>query len=217
MSIQPEIRQCGPSSVPDFVRIHEAAFLDRAMTALGTETVRRYYASILSGAHDVTALTASVDGEVAGFCIGGHLANHMRQFLRDNFLFLTTQFLRHPWFAFHGLVRSRALLAIRLLLRPFRISCPSPAQTGPAANVFSVRVIAVHPDHRRLGVGRALLSAIESHAEQGQFSEMRLAVNLDNKEAIQFYENLGWERLPGIRTSEVAMRKRIPGSDSVCR
>lgn len=209
MSILLKIEQCGPSSVPDLVRIHEAAFHDRAMTALGTETVRRYYASILSGEYEVTALTATVSGEAVGFCVGGDLSNHIRQFLRDNFLFLAGRFLRHPWFAFHGLIRDRALLAIRLLLSSFRTSPKTPEQATKPARVFSIRAIAVHPDYQRQGVGRGLLSAIEDYAVRGGFSEMRLAVNLENKGAIQFYESLDWERMPGVRATEAAMRKRI--------
>ena len=54
-----------------------------------------------------------------------------------------------------------------------------------------------------------LLSATEVHAAQRKFTEMRLAVNLENKGAVQFYENLGWERLPGLRESETVMRKQI--------
>ena len=210
MSTLLKIAQCGPSSVSDLVRIHEAAFHDRAMTALGTETVRRYYASMLSSEYEVTALSATLSGEVAGFCVGGHLTNHIQRFLQDNLLFLTGRFLRHPWLAFHGLVRDRAILGIQLLLGPLKTSHRPPEQTSRSARVFNVRAIAVHPDHHRQGVGRELLSAIEGHAIRDGFSEIRLAVNLENEGAIQFYENLSWERLPGLRASEIVMRKPLP-------
>ena len=209
MRTQPEIQDGGPSGVPDIVRIHEAAFHDRAMTALGTETVRRYYASMFSDEYEVTALTAMLSGEVVGFCIGGILSNHIHRFLRDNLLFLVGRFLRHPWLALHGLVRDRALLAIRLLFSSFRASPREPAQAAKPESVFNVRAIAVHPHYHRQGVGRALLSAIEDRAAQGGFPEIRLAVNRENKGAVRFYENLGWQREPGMRATEVAMRKRL--------
>ena len=101
------------------------------------------------------------------------------------------------------------MLGIQLLLSSVRTSPRPPEQTSRSARVFNVRAIAVHPDHHRQGVGRELLSATEVHAAQRKFTEMRLAVNLENKGAVQFYENLGWERLPGLRESETVMRKQI--------
>jgi GNAT superfamily N-acetyltransferase len=46
----------------------------------------------------------------------------------------------------------------------------------------------VLPDYRRLGAGKALVSAIEKQAKQRDFSRLYLYTN----DAVGFYERLGW-------------------------
>ncbi|MBE6633783.1 MAG: ribosomal-protein-alanine N-acetyltransferase [Ruminococcaceae bacterium] len=53
--------------------------------------------------------------------------------------------------------------------------------------------IAVHPDHRRLGVGHAILSALEQEALDRGLEQLSLEVRVSNLAAISLYERHGFE------------------------
>lgn len=53
--------------------------------------------------------------------------------------------------------------------------------------------IAVHPSHRRLGVGHALLSALEQEAQGRGLGQLSLEVRVSNLAAISLYERHGFE------------------------
>ncbi len=58
--------------------------------------------------------------------------------------------------------------------------------------------IAVFPDARRQGVGKALLTYLSSFARKNQFSFLTLEVRVSNFAAIRLYEHLGYEK-SGVR------------------
>ena len=63
---------------------------------------------------------------------------------------------------------------------------------GESAEVLTVGVV---PDARRLGVGTALLDALEGHARDRGAREMFLEVRVDNDGAIALYEHRGYARI----------------------
>ena len=58
--------------------------------------------------------------------------------------------------------------------------------------------IAVHPEFRRMGVGKAVLSAMISQAEQQGITEISLEVRVSNLAAKELYLQVGFE-IAGVR------------------
>ena len=58
--------------------------------------------------------------------------------------------------------------------------------------------IAVHPDYRRSGYGRAVVLALTEYAAKKGITSISLEVRESNIAAIALYESLGWKRC-GIR------------------
>ena len=52
--------------------------------------------------------------------------------------------------------------------------------------------IAVHPDHRRQGIGAALLGALIAHAKQTRAIRITLDVRVSNAPALSLYEKFGF-------------------------
>jgi ribosomal protein S18 acetylase RimI-like enzyme len=59
-------------------------------------------------------------------------------------------------------------------------------------------LLAVHPAHRRKGVGSALLSWLEATTRVAGMNLIRLEARTQNSEAIAFYHRHGFEEL-GLR------------------
>lgn len=59
--------------------------------------------------------------------------------------------------------------------------------------ILYISNLAVHPQYRRLGVGRQLLLSCESIAQQWGFSELYLHVLEDNARAKQLYRSMGYQ------------------------
>lgn len=57
-----------------------------------------------------------------------------------------------------------------------------------------VYYLAVHPDHRRRGLGKQMMEAAETWLRDLAAPKIQLMVRSDNDEAIAFYEALGLER-----------------------
>ena len=58
--------------------------------------------------------------------------------------------------------------------------------------------IAVAPDHRRLGIGRKLMEAMEDFAAQNQVKAVTLEVRSQNTAALKLYKSYGFEEA-GVR------------------
>lgn len=72
-----------------------------------------------------------------------------------------------------------------------------------------VLTVAVHPEHRRRGIARELLSACEHAWVRAGVRRAYLDVRTDNAAAIALYEGLGWVRA-GVRAGYYA-----DGSDAL--
>jgi ribosomal-protein-alanine N-acetyltransferase len=65
--------------------------------------------------------------------------------------------------------------------------------------------LAVHPDHRRRGVGRALMDFLLDRAREKRGTKVFLEVRPSNQAALALYESMGFRRLyrrPGYYTPE---------------
>lgn len=66
------------------------------------------------------------------------------------------------------------------------------------ADSCELEAMVVAPQHRRAGVGRALLAALTAWASSRHTSKMQLEVRCQNDSAIAFYERAGFTR-DGLR------------------
>ena len=64
-----------------------------------------------------------------------------------------------------------------------------------AADEGSITNVATHPDARRQGLGRAVVSALLSHAPTLGLTDVYLEVRVSNEAAIALYRSLGFEEV----------------------
>jgi len=199
----------GRDRLGEVAGIHRRAFPEGALTALGPEAVRRYYEWQLCGPHDVVFLGAiDATAGLVGFCVGGVFRGALSGYLRANRLHLLRTVAARPWIVGQAVVRERGARAIVVLAhtRHPRSSPPSPAR-----QTFGVLAVAVDPDHRRRGIGRCLLTAIEAAARERGFHRMALTIDPANLGAARFYEASGWTASGPAERPTAAMEKRIGG------
>lgn len=176
--------------------LHARAFPDAAMTAFGPEAVRRYYLWLLEGPHDAALMLAWRGDRLVGFCAAGWFRGAVRGFLRANRLYLASRVLRHPSLLRTELVRDRIALAARLTARFSWLGRARAKQASVPQDVrrFGVLSIATDPNARGTGAGRALMMEAEARARREGHVSMVLTVHPDNSRAVNFYEQIGWER-----------------------
>ena len=68
--------------------------------------------------------------------------------------------------------------------------------------------VAVHPDHKGAGLGRALMVLAEAEALAQGYRELRLTTHVDIPENVQLYAHLGWKHA-GRRGNKISMKKMI--------
>lgn len=190
-----EIRDLNQQDLPAIAKIHALAFPSSALTALGASAVRCYYEWQLMGPHDVSALGAFYENEMAGFCFGGVFRGAMSGFLRKNRAYLVWLVLTHPWLVANPLFRDRLVNGLKVLRRfskPGRTNQPSPIHKKPSFGILS---IAVNPEFQGKGLAKALMAESEAIAKRQGLDEMNLTVNPDNYQAIRFYDSLGWRKV----------------------
>jgi ribosomal protein S18 acetylase RimI-like enzyme len=192
-----EIRPVQVANLGDVAAVHMRAFPDSALTRLGLEAVRRYYEWLLLGPYDQTVLAAWVNEKIVGFLFGGCFRGAMGGFLKKNALFLALNTLRRPWLVTNAIFRERIRFGFANFHKKTN-SCPSNVPVPPANNHklrFGVLALAVDPAAQGMGIGQALMAAIEQIARVQGFERMSLTVHVDNYQAIRFYEKQGWKRL----------------------
>jgi ribosomal protein S18 acetylase RimI-like enzyme len=180
--------------LPAVAQIHLAAFPESGLTMLGLEAVRRYYEWQLTGPHDVTALGAFVDGELAGFCFCGIFRGATSGFLSHNKSYLTWRVLTHPWLFANPIIRDRINISTHLLSGFSRTKKKETKKPQDRMKPFGILSIAVHPNRQGLGIGKLLMLESETIARRQNFREMDLTVHPENHQAVGFYESLAWKK-----------------------
>lgn len=86
--------------------------------------------------------------------------------------------------------------------------------TFSAKPLINIHDVAVHPEHRRQGVGRALMQAVESKAIELGCCKVTLEVDQDNQAAKQLYADLGFVGQTNAEAPSAALfwHKRIASS-----
>ena len=185
--------------------IHCAAFSTSPLTLLGREAVRRYYAWLLGGPHDVTAVGAFSSGQCVGFSFGGVFRGAMTGFLKRNRVYLGLRVLSHPWLLARAPFRSRLWQGLRILGRRQKKPGPAPSATPS----FGILSIAVDPAWQGSGAASALMRESESAAVRLGFRQMHLTVHPENARAVRFYEKSGWRRHPEGPTWSGSFRRSL--------
>jgi ribosomal protein S18 acetylase RimI-like enzyme len=188
------VQEMLPDDLPSMARVHCAAFPSSALSMLGIEAVRRYYEWQLSGAHESIGLGAFIDGELAGFCVGGVFRRKMSGYLQRNRWFLVRRMACRPSLVFQRDFCNRVVVGLRVLkLLPAPQNKALLYQDSDPTS-FGILALAVAPRYQRGGVGQALMDAAELVARQRGFRRMNLSVRVSNGAAIGFYERLNWQR-----------------------
>ncbi|MBK8023620.1 MAG: GNAT family N-acetyltransferase [Chloroflexi bacterium] len=194
------LRLLTKADLPQITAIHMSAFPHRAMTALGSNAVQRYYDWLLTDVHPRAYRMGAFDGEkMLGFNFAGRYNGALSGFLDRNRNFLIAKVATRPWLLLtNELFRSRISIALRILSRkktPARLI--SPDDTQPRAKIptgFGILAIAVDPLVQGKGVGKLLMLDAEREAKRLGHTTLDLSVDLENSHAIEFYERLGWQK-----------------------
>ncbi len=65
---------------------------------------------------------------------------------------------------------------------------------GPNENVVVIHRLAVNPEFQAKGIARLLMDFAEEHAKKEKYSAIRLDSYSQNKRALKFYENRGYQK-----------------------
>lgn len=68
--------------------------------------------------------------------------------------------------------------------------------------------VAVHPEHRGTGLGRAFMTLTDEEASAQGFPELRLSTHAEMPENVRLYTHLGWETV-GRQGNKISMRKSL--------
>lgn len=68
------------------------------------------------------------------------------------------------------------------------------AWQGPDENVIVIHRLAVNPDFQSKGIARLLMDFAEDYAKKENYSAIRLDSYSQNKRAVRFYENRGYQK-----------------------
>lgn len=208
------------ADLPNSARIHRDAFRESALSRMGLEAIRRYYAWLLTGPHQCVALGAWKEGVLVGFCFGGTFYGALSGFVRANRVFLLRKVLWRPWLLADPLFRERIRAGLRILRVSLIAQKPKPEMTARAQTValpspgirsFGILSIGVHPRYQGRGVGRRLMEEAERIAAASGFQQMDLSVHPANLQAVRFYENQGWEKEVWDGEWRGEMRKKLTG------
>jgi len=171
--------------------IHRRAFPNSALTQLGLEAVRRYYAWQLDGPHEHRFLGAFGGHLLLGYAIGGTSRGALSGFVRKNKYYLAFCLLLHPLVLFTEPGRTAIGTAARVFRRRHR-KLDAQVTLVPAQRSFGMLAIAVDAKLQSRGIGKLLMAAMEKAATSAGYCKMHLTVRITNRKAMAFYERLGW-------------------------
>ena len=187
------IRQLESKNLPEVARLHQKAFRESALSRLGLEPIRRYYAWQFTGPHSCYAVGAYDEHDaLVGFCFAGIFRGSLTGFLASNKRFLIRWVLTHPWLIVSPLVIDRIKMAFRLFAGK---RAPVPSTYISKYPHFGILSIATDPEKQGMGIGKLIMSDVEREALARGFTRMQLTVHPTNMQAVIFYERCGWERV----------------------
>ncbi len=187
------LRRLSNEDLPQVARLHQKAFPDSALTRLGLEPIRRYYAWQITGPHDCYNIGAyHLENALVGYCFGGIFRGSLTGFLAENKRFLVRWILTHPWLILSPLVIDRIKMAFRIFARKRAPGASTYLSRNPHFGILS---IATDPQKRGMGIGKLIMENVEEEARKRGFMRMKLTVHPTNTTAVAFYERCGWERV----------------------
>ena len=175
-------------------KIHIDAFPDRALSLLGESTISSYYQILLDHPKFCLRIGAFDGSQLVGFLIGGEMQGITPTFVRKNLFRLALHVIIHPWLLTKPIVRSRIRMTMKMLRKWKPRAQPPPRKTTRGLKTFSILVIAVDPTSQSKGVGKQLMQRAEQVAAEHGYERMHLSVDMNNTNAIGFYEHLNWKR-----------------------
>lgn len=185
-----DIVELASTDLPRVAEIHCASFPKSSLTALGRETVRRYYLWQMEGPHRNYALGIRKSGFLVGYCFCGVFEGAMSGFIGSNMRYLIWRVITQPWLIANPLFRERLKRGTRIAAKAASDQQPARKKQRP----FIVLAIAVDPNYQGYGAGKRLMEEVERLAIAAGFSSIRLSVDVGNEQAVQFYERLGWTK-----------------------
>ena len=205
-----QIADIGLKALGSVSVIHQASFPDSAISELGSEAIRRYYEWALVGPHDTVAIGAFRHSELVGFLVGGRFNGVLSGYLKKNHWYLAWRVATHPWLLLDSRFRARLAQGAKSLRRIKRqLQTAQPQRDPRGKSSFGILAIAVCPDCQSRGVGKHLMAEAERRARRLGHDGMHLSVHPQNEHAIQFYERLGWSKVPNEENWQGGMQKVI--------
>lgn len=185
------LRDAGPSDLGFVTGLHAEAVPDGFLARLGPRVLREYDRSFLL-VPGAVALVAERVGRPVGFVLGSTAAGHNRAALRCCWRRLV------PAALLALLVRPLELAALRSravrYLRGARATVAGAAPAAPGRPPAVLLHVAVLPDERGSGAGRALVTAFEQRARRaGRDRAVLVTFDPANR---GFYARLGWREEP---------------------
>ena len=199
-------RTLSPADLKAMTAIHMHAFPSSFLTALGAGAVSRYYQWQLEGPHDAACVGIDVNKQLAGFCLAGTFRGATSGFIRAYRGYLGLQIALRPWVLANAEFRDKLRHGWSSLARARRRPA---AVNAPRTASFGVLAIAVEPLHQGADLGKRMMFECEAIARANGFARLHLTVHPENKQAVGFYERLGWTRVPADETWAGYMTKDL--------
>lgn len=211
-SYQWDVRSLELKDLPRIAQLHQRAFPESALTRLGLEPVKRYYAWLLTGPHESISIGVFNDQNfLIGFCFAGIFHGALSGYLAHNRKFLTYRLLTHPWLVFNPIVIDRLKIALGIF-RKRRIGPPGVKidEVTQKQQSYGVLSIATDPSSQGSGIGRQLMEVVEHQAMTEGFRQLHLTVHPNNTKAVSFYQKCGWQKSMNAEPWEGRMEKHLP-------
>ena len=195
---QIEIRNLSLEEVDQIAKIHINAFQESLISKLGTKVTKAYYKWQFESPDDVYSIGAFIDNRLVGFSFGGIFKMALGGFIANNRKLVFSQILLHPWVLLHPHFTKKILLGLRLFFLFPKKGHQNKFQNAEFSKkgkpYFGILSIAINSSARGKGVGRLLMERTETLAKENEFRKMLLSVDPNNKNAVDFYLHLGWEK-----------------------
>ena len=179
----------------DVVSVHQTAFPSSTLTQMGTELVYQYYLWQFNNSYYLFPIGAYIDDHMVGFCFSGVFRDSETQFILDNKNLFFRQFFAKPKLCLNKDIQNQIITGLKKLLGKLKDRSNVQPKATSTHEKYGILSIAVDDNYQGFGIGKALISRVETNAIQSGFSYMRLSVHVDNHNAISFYLKRGWTKV----------------------